>query len=189
MKLNIHLISHPLIQSLSNTASNLSLPTNIINQAIKHLGLFIIYETIRKWIKAYKLIIQTTQSKKYINIIDPKESYTIIFNNIDHLNMLQEIQLLLPKVKLELIKNQETYNKDDTFPTLNNNHLHHKIIIINFYMDEQYIKNLIHHLVTKQKTRINQIYITCIKCTTNQLIQLSKTYQDLTIYTTQIIKT
>lgn len=189
MKLNIHLISHPLIQTLSSITKNKVLPSNITNQALKQLGLLTIYEAIRKWIKVYKLTIKQIRCKKEIVMIDPKESYTIIFNNLDYLNMFQDIQLLLPKINLKFIQNNEISkenNKQSLFKDLS---LSTKIIIVNYKIDVSYIHTLINHLLTKNNININQIYLICIICATDQLIQLSKQFHNLTIYTTQIIKT
>ena len=189
MKLNINLISHPLIQNLSNLASHSLLPSNIKNQAIKHLGLFIIYETIRKWVKVYKLTVKQIKSKKDIVIINPKESYTIIVNDLNYLSMFQEIQLLLPKVNLRLIEKYDINYINEKLYTLKNNDLYSKIIIVNQEINICYITNLIHYLITNKKINLNQVYLTCITCATSELIQLSEKYNNLTIYTTKIIKT
>lgn len=189
MKLNIHLISHPLIQNLSSTVNNKILPLNITNQTLKYLGLFTIYETFRRWIKVYKLTIKQIQCKKEIVITDPKESFTIIFNDLYYLSMFQEIQLLLPKINLKLIQTNEisTLNKSPSiFKDIN---LSTKIIIVNYKIDIYYIQYLVDHCINKENININQIYLICIICHTNQLTQLSKQYDNLTIYTTQIIKT
>ena len=189
MKFNIHVISHPLIQYLSNTSANSSTPFNIRNQATRYLGLFILYETLRKWITVYQLTIKQITLKKRISLLNPKESYIIIFNNLNYLNMFQEIQLLLPKVDLQLAqyKDIQIINLDRVKCS---NTLDKKIIIVNEELDINYVKDLINSLLNKKEIKMNQIYLTCIKCTTNQLIQLSenKQYKNLHIYTTQVIK-
>ena len=189
MKFNIQVISHPLIQYLSNTSTNSSMAFNIRNQATRYLGLFILYETLRKWITVYQLTIKQIKLKKRISLLNPKESYLIIFNNLNYLNMFQEIQLLLPKVNLQLAqyKNISIMNIDSIKCS---NTLNEKIVIVNEELDTDYVKDLINSLVNKKGIKINQIYLTCIKCTTNQLVQLgeNKRYKDLHVYTTQIIE-
>lgn len=189
MKLNIHLISHPLIQNLSTTVNNKILPSNITNQALKYLGLFTLYETFRRWIKVYRLTIKQIQCKKEIVITDPKESYTIIFNDLYYLSMFQEIQLLLPKINLKLIQSNEINTINNSLSLFKDVSLSTKVIIVNYKIDKYYIQYLVDHFINKENININQIYLICIICHTSQLTQLSKQYDNLTIYTTQIIKT
>ena len=184
MKLNIHILSHPLIQNLSNITSNSSYSYNIVNQYFKYLGLFIIYETIRTWTKIHKLTIKTTKHKKDSIIIDPKESYTIIFNNLNYVNMFQEIQSILPKLKLKLVEQNDNNNQkqlkffQDT---------KQKILIVHYQMDTSYIKYIINNLHNIYSFKLEQIRIACVECKTSQLIQLGELYSNLTIYTTNII--
>lgn len=183
MKLNIHFISHPLTQNLSSISSNISSQYSILNQSLKYLGLFIIYETIRTWTIIYKLKIKTNQKKKDFIIIDPKESYTIIFNSLDYISMLQEIQFILPKIDLKLIEYKDKEKLNLSYNT------HHKILIINNKMDAVYTKNVIEDLKYTYNINLNQIRLACIECATTQLIKLSEKYNNLTIYTTKIIDT
>ena len=183
MKLNIHVISHPLTQNVSGIISNMSPQHNIFHQYLKYLGLFIIYETIRTWTIIYKLKIKTNRKEKDFVIIDPKESYTIIFNNLDYISMLQEVQFILPKTDLKLVEHK---NKNKLNFSSNT---HHKILIVNDRMDVTYIKDLIKELEYNYNIHLNQIRLACIECATTQLIKLSEQYNDLTIYTTKIIET
>lgn len=189
MKLNIHIISHPIIQNLSHVASD-SIATSKTNQVSKHLGLLIIYETIRNLLKVYKLTIKKITCKKEIVIIDPKESYTLIFNSLHLLTLFQDIQSLLPKVDLQLIKNRELEELNRDEEILKNIHIKTKIIIINNEINLKYLKKLMNSLVNSRKVQLHQIFLTCIRCEATQLIQISKDqfYKDLNIYTTQIIK-
>ena len=186
MKLNIHLISHPLIQNLSSITRNSYSSYNMRNQYFKSLGLLIIYETIRTWTKIHKLTIKTTKKEKELIIIDPKESYTIVFDNLDYVNMFQDIQFILPKLNLKLIeqKNEKNYTLFNFSPNI-----HHRILIVNYRMDTKFIKNLIEGLIREHNIKLKQIRLTCVECKTEQLIQLSELYDNLTIYTTKIINT
>ena len=183
MKLNIHLISHPLTQNLSSINRNISSQYSILNQYLKYLGLFIIYETIRTWTIIYKLKIKTNQKKKDFIIMDPKESYTIIFNDLNYISMLQEIQFILPKMDLKLVEHKSKEKLNLSYNT------HHKILIVNNRMDVRYIKDVIENLKYTYNIDLNQIRFACIECATTQLIKLSEQYSDLTIYTTKIIDT
>ena len=186
MKLNIHLISHPLIQNLSSITRNSSPSYNIINQYFKSLGLLIIYETIRTWTKIHKLTIKTIKQERELIIIDPKESYTIIFDNLNYVNMFQDIQSILPNLSLKLIEQKNETN--NVLLELSPN-IHHKILIISYKMDTNLIQNLLKNLINKYSIKLEQIRFTCIECRTDQLIQISKLYSNLTIYTTKIIDT
>ncbi len=190
MKLHIRNISHPLIQNLYNIIDESRIPNNTTIQANRYLGLFMIYETIRKLIKVYRLNIKQIRSNKEITLIDPKDSYAIIFNDLKHLSMFQDIQFLLPKVNLELIKKEEIKLVGQTDSNLEIIDLYTKIIIVNYDINIQYIDELIHLFTKKKKVKAEQISIICIKCTTDQLLQLSKNelYKNLTIYTAKIIE-
>lgn len=184
MKLNIHLLSHPLIQNLSSATNNSSYSYNILNQYSKYLGLFIIYETIRTWTKIHKLTIKTTKQKKDLIIIDPKESYTIIFNNLNYVNMFQEIQLILPKLDLKLIEQNNNNNRKQLNFSQDNRQ---KILIAHYQMDLSYIRDIIDNLHDINNFKLEQIRIACVECKTSQLIQLGEIYSNLTIYTTNIV--
>ena len=192
MKLNIHLTSHPIIQNLSNLSNKSNVKQTTTSPLSKYLGLLLMYETLRKWIKTYHLRIKHIDSEKELIIIDPKESYTIIFNEIDCLSVFQEIALILPKVNLELIKNNEieTDYLEKRESILNSINLYTKIIIVNYNMNIKYIEVLIQFLIKTKKMPFHQIFLTCVKCTTTQLIQLSedKLCKNLNVYTAQIIE-
>lgn len=188
MKLNIHILSHPIIQSLSNTIIIKQLTSNLINQRLKELGLFIIYETTRNWLKIYNLKIKQITQEKEISIIDPKESYMIIFNNLKHLSLFQETQILLPKVTLKLIDNHDLNIKNKVLIKIPEINLSTKIIITCYEIEIEYINNLLNYLTKENNININQIRLTCIQCTTDQLVILSKKHAKLNIYTTKIIK-
>lgn len=190
MKLHVHHLSHPLIQNLYNITSELITPNNIIVQANKHLGLFMIYETVRKLVKVYHLSIKQIKSSKEIVLIDPKDSYTIVFNDLKCLSMFQEMQLLLPKINLELIQNHDIESIVRIDSILDGLSPHSKIIIVNYNINIQYIESIINLFTKKNTVKTHKISIICIKCTTAQLLQLSenKLYKDLTIYTAKIIQ-
>ena len=188
MKLNIHLLSHPIIQNLSNTIRPQLLSSSITHQNLRQLGLFIIYEATRNWLKTYNLNIKQIKNKKRIHIIDPKESYLIIFNNLKQLSFLQEIPILLPQATLQLInKNDiEPHNQQTIeLPAINS---YTKVLITCHEINIEYIDNLLYYLNNYNNLQTNLIRLICIKCTTKQLVALSKKHNQLHIYTTQIIQ-
>lgn len=187
MKLNIHLMSHPVIQHLSNIIMDKPLKSYIDYQISRQLGLLITYETIRNWLTTYKLTIKQIKKQKEITIIDPKESYLIIINDIDSLSLLQEIKLLIPKSKLELIYNYDTNKNNKYRNKFKKLDSYTKIIMINNRIEVGYVVNILDYLTKNNNIKIHQIRLTCIRCETNQLIAISKEYAELNIYTTKII--
>jgi len=183
-------MSHPIIQHLSNTIiekQSKSYNNNTNNyQKLRQLGLLITYETIRNWLKTYKLIIKQIEKEKEVIIIDPKESYLLILNDLKSLSLLQEIQLLIPKIRLELIYNYDIIKKDRN--RLIEIDSYTKIIMINNKIEVGYVINLLDYLTKYNNIKTKQIRLTCIECETNQLIAISKEYAQMDIYTTKIIK-
>jgi len=186
MKLNIHLMSHPVIQHLSNTIIDKKFKSDNTYQTLRQLGLLITYETIRNWVRTYKLTIKQIEKEKEVVIIDPKESYLIILNDLESLSLLQEIQLLIPKIKLELIYKYDIGEKNQYINKLQSVDSYTKIIMINHKIEVGYVINLLDYLTNNNNIKTNQIRLTCIECETNQLLAISKKYAELNIYTTKI---
>jgi len=186
MKLNIHLMSHPVIQHLSNTIIDKKFKSDNTYQTLRQLGLLITYETIRNWVRTYKLTIKQIEKEKEVVIIDPKESYLIILNDLESLSLLQEIQLLIPKIKLELIYKYDIGEKNQYINKLQSVDSYTKIIMINHKIEVGYVINLLDYLTKNNNIKTNQIRLTCIECETNQLLAISKKYAELNIYTTKI---
>ena len=185
MKLNIHIISHPIIQNLSSIIINQTSKSNINNNlSLKQLGLFLLYETIRNWIKTYKLTIQQISHKKEITIADPKESFIIISNTLKYLSLIQDTQFILPNSDLRLIEDNIHHKNSFELPEIN---LNTKIIIITDKIKPKYILNLLNYFLYKKNIQIYQIRLICIQCKTDQLIEISKKHKQLNIYTTKII--
>lgn len=188
MKLNINLVSHPIIQSLSSIAVNKSFPPNIMHQILKQLALLIGYEILRNWIKIYRITIQQTQAIKTISMIDPKESYVFISNEITWLTFFQDMQLILPDCKLQLIQHQDITGANIAFTKCKEIKAHSKIIIINHNLDAEYILKILHRFVTQYQMNIDQIRIACITCKINQLVKISNQHSKLHIYTGKIFR-
>jgi len=187
MKLNIHLMSHPVIQHLSNNITDKNFKSYNNYQILKQLGLLITYETIRNWVKTYKLTIRQIKKDKRIVIIDPKESYLIIVNNLESLSLLQEIRTFTQNIKLELIYQEDMSKKEIYKDKFKNIDSYTKIIMINNKIEVGYVVNLLNYLTKNKNITTSQIRLTCIECETNQLLAISKKYTKLDIYTTKII--
>lgn len=182
-------MSHPLIKHLSNVVINNKLEpySNNNYQILRQLGLFITYETLRNWLKTYKLTIKQIKKTQEIIMIDPKELYIIIFNDLQYLSFLQEIQLLIPTIQLKLVYSDELNQKNKYKNLLEQVNSCTKVIIINYNIELEYVTTLLNYLMNSNKITITQIRLICIKCNTNELICISKQYANLNIYTTKVI--
>lgn len=185
MKLNIHLMSHPIIQSICEKFTHQKDPSYVADQNLKNLGLLIIYETMRDWLKTYKISIQQIESGRDFIITDPKESYVIIFSNLKHLSFFYEIKDLLPKSELILINENEARNKSKEKSVQINSYT--KIVISLFQLNAIYAAEVIKSLVAQYKVKMSQIRLTSVICKEDELNKLSEQYRYLNIYTSKII--
>nr|AYR05775.1 uracil phosphoribosyltransferase [Lithothamnion sp.] len=190
MKLNIYTISHPITQLLSSNIQNRHFQSDTKNHTWKQLGLFLIYETIRNWIKIYKLKIKQINIIKELKILDPKESYLVIANITIDLGLIQEAKDLLPKCSISLIdfnKNNPSFLIDSNFSYIPKKiDRSTKIIIIEKYINTEYFLKLMDYLTNIKKINIISIRLICIVCEDSKLITISHKYPQLNIYTTQI---
>ena len=186
MKTNIHLVSHPVIQKLSNLIIRHNLPDYTKNQALKRFGLLLTYEAIRNWSKNYKITIQQVLQKQEIVMADPKESYIIIFNNLNYLSFLQDIQDLIPESRIEYISEYTISKKTIDFNNLKNISSSVKVIIAIHRLNAVYISKILQQLTEVNNILLNQIRIVCTLCRTDQLIEIDGRYKSLNIYTSSV---
>ena len=189
MRLNIHLISHPIIQNLASKNISKQATLNIKYETLRQLGMLITYEATRNWLKSYRIKIKQINCSRETTIIDPKDSYLIIFNDLKYLSLFQEIQLLLPKVSLKLVHDIDLNNYSQNLTELPEVNIFSKIIVVTYEVEPEYVNNLLNYLVNNQQIKINRIRLTCVKCYNDALIRISKQHTDLNIYTAKIIKT
>nr|YP_010728887.1 uracil phosphoribosyltransferase [Lithothamnion corallioides]WEA77111.1 uracil phosphoribosyltransferase [Lithothamnion corallioides] len=190
MKLNIYTTSHPITQFLSSTVQNTKLQSHTKDHAWKQLGQFLIYETIRNWIKIYKLKIKQINMTKKFTILDPKESYIIMTNITMNLALIQEARDILPSCIISLIdfnKNHSSFLIDSNFSYIPKEiDQSTKILIVKTYINLEYFLQLMEYLINIKKINISHIRLICIICEENKLITISQKYPKLNIYTTQI---
>ncbi len=133
---------------------------------MKQLGILTIYETIRNWIKIYKLNIKQKKYEKEITIVDPKESYIIIFNDLKHLSFLNGAQELVPNSNFKLISSEEIDKKENIvkLPKINSCT---KIIVAVHKLNSKYIKKLLGYLIKnkqhKTKSSPHNMHFMCIR--------------------------
>ena len=185
MKLNIHILSHPIIQYLYSINRQTYLANSLQQHIQRQLGTFLIYESIRNWIQTHQLIIKQITTYKEIILLDKHESYLLITNHFKSLSLVQEIEYILPKCSINLITIEDLHNIKLN-ESMQNIECHHKVIIVTYNLSSKYIIQLINTILNISPIKINQIRITCIKCHSEQLIKISNKYPELNIYTTNI---
>nr|YP_010471022.1 uracil phosphoribosyltransferase or UMP pyrophosphorylase [Synarthrophyton patena]UVF62851.1 uracil phosphoribosyltransferase or UMP pyrophosphorylase [Synarthrophyton patena] len=190
MKLNIYTISHPITQLLSNNIQNTKQEDSIYNQSLNQIGLFLLYETIRDWIKIYKLTVKQIYTTKEFLIHDSKESYIVMTNITINLEIIQKAKYILPNCNISLINFKKCQNS--VFTDLNFSYIPKqihpltKIIIISHFINAKHIIKLMDYLTKIKNIKIYQVRLISIICESNKLITISKIYPKLNIYTTKI---
>lgn len=189
MKLNIFLVSHPLIKIFtkhlrSNNQYN-EINEKIIKSTYKYLGTFLIYEVLRKFLLVKNLYIYKLNYIKEICILDSQQKNYIITDIVTNFDMLIEIEQIFPQTQLQHINLYET----NSWENINLQDINEKtnIIILDKFMKNDNIVKLIEYLNTIKNINTKYIKLACITCTNKILEKISLEYTDLNIYTTNII--
>nr|AOM64619.1 uracil phosphoribosyltransferase [Riquetophycus sp.] len=190
MRLNVYLISHPIIRKLS-TQIRYSISSNYYIQKkyrlLQNIYILLVYEVVRKWMKVNNIYIKNIDNIKELTLFTPKESYLIITNLMNCGNIINEINDLLPKSYIQHLDcNQNNIINDNC---LDNEIIHiiqeAKIIIIDNVLTTSTNK-LLHYLTQQKQIEISQIKIICITCNNKVLETIGDKYPLLNIYTTKI---
>nr|YP_009773986.1 uracil phosphoribosyltransferase or UMP pyrophosphorylase [Caulacanthus okamurae]QIZ74603.1 uracil phosphoribosyltransferase or UMP pyrophosphorylase [Caulacanthus okamurae] len=194
MQLNVYLISNPIISKLSHQIIYSAEKKNNIYIDIQcQLNLFLIYETLKKWIKIENIYIKNIDHIKKKCIFDTQESHLLLTNIQDCSNIISNIKTILPKLYIvhtcidEKTKQYININDDYLGKDIINTIKKQKIIIIQTLLNNNSIIQLLNYLTLNHKINVNAIKIICTGCTTNILEMISNEYPSLEIYTTQII--
>lgn len=183
MALNIYIISHPILKLFTNTIIYNQINTNTSQE--KYIGLILIYEMIRKYIKVKQIYIKYINYIREINIIQPDQTYYIFTNLINTYNMIADIKILLPNIKI--INFEENINKSFKNKTKDINKKAN-IIILDIILNKSSCIDLIKYLQIEINIPLHNINICCIKCYNDILEKLGTQYPKLNIYTAQIIQ-
>lgn len=188
MPLNIYLISHPIIKQLSYEITKTEDNTEIIkHHNYKKIGVLLIYETIRTWIKLQNIYIKQIHSIKEICLFNEQESYTIITDLAESYHIISEAIILLPNASLchiSLIDKEEIiYNNLNNLITNGK-----KIIFIQQSLNNYFLIQILDYLLLKKHIKISQIKIICILCNNKIIEKIGYKYPNLNIYTTKIQK-
>lgn len=185
MKLNIYVISHPIIQIFKQNIDKNNKKQSIEDNNESKIILFLIYEILRKLIKITNIYVHKLNYIKQISIMDYQQKNYIITNIVDNFNLLAIIYNTFPQINIthcNINKNEKWYKK-------NKHNLNQKtnIIIIEKFLVEDNIINIIQDATNDIKITERQITIACITCTNQILEKISKYYNNITLYTTGII--
>nr|YP_010902577.1 hypothetical protein REP52_pgp005 [Hypnea nidifica]WCH54432.1 hypothetical protein [Hypnea nidifica] len=189
MPLNIYIISHPIISTLSSQIiyqKNDKTHRSIYNE----MNFLLIYELLRKWITVKKIYIKNVDYIKEISIFNPKESYTLFANLEKCCNIIDHLKTLIPKLSIVHtdIYQDENYNTRIYYNSKKEKKLtNSRIIIIEKILNNNSIINFINELINKYNIKITSIKIICIACNNKVLELINKKYSNLEIYTTKII--
>nr|QCI07176.1 hypothetical protein [Hypnea pannosa] len=193
MPLNIYIISHPIIHTLSTQIIYSLQKNNKINESIcNEITFLLIYELLRKWIKVKNIYIKDIDQIKEISIFDPKESYILLTNLEKCYNTINHLKILIPKLSLLHIDTykDENHNTKICFHSKQEKNLkNNKIIIVQKILNNNSIINFINELIHQYNIHINSIKIICIVCNKKILENINKKYSNLEIYTSKIINT
>nr|YP_009399006.1 uracil phosphoribosyltransferase [Cliftonaea pectinata]ARW68066.1 uracil phosphoribosyltransferase [Cliftonaea pectinata] len=190
MQLNIYTISHPIIELLSNSTIYNSRDESNAQFYYKHIGLFLLYEVLRKQIKIEKIYVKYTYSIKDLCLISPCTKNCILTNLKDTYSMLGDIKILMPSIEIINVK-YDNYKLDIIDKTkllkLQEKYNNLKILILENNLKNDTIINLIDNLKNENKILIKDIKIACITSYYEILNKLGKIYPKLVIYTTKIV--
>nr|WCH54830.1 hypothetical protein [Hypnea edeniana] len=191
MTLNIYIISHPIINTLSSQIIYSIQENNKINESVyNEMNFLLIYELLRKWIEVKNIYIKNIDYIKEISIFNPNESYTLFANLEKCYNIIDNLKILIPKLS---IIHTYTY-KDENCNTKICYHYNQekklknsKIIIVEKVLNNNSIINFVNELINQYNIQIASIKIICIACNNKVLELINKKYSNLEIYTTKII--
>nr|YP_009397337.1 uracil phosphoribosyltransferase [Thuretia quercifolia]ARW66523.1 uracil phosphoribosyltransferase [Thuretia quercifolia] len=185
MKLNIYIISHPIIKILSNSIIRNNKIIIKDSQQYKYLGFLLIYETMRKYINIKSIYIKKTNYVKTIYVTDPNKENYIFTNLIETYKIIGEITLLLPEIKVVNIDTKKKIEKIHL--DLKNTNTNKEIIIFDTVLKSTWIIEIVKDLNKNKEICIENIKIACLACYNQILNKLGKEYPKLQIYTTEII--
>ena len=190
MRLNIYLISHPIIQKLSTqirySISTYS-QTRTNYRLLQKIYILLVYEVVRKWITINTVYIQNIDNFTELNLFNSQESYLIITNLMNCGNIIHDLNDMLPKSYIQHINlNRENIIDDNCLDHEITNIIQETKILIIYNVLTKSIRKLLDYLIQQKKIQIAQIKIICITCSNKVLEVIADKYPLLNIYTTKI---
>nr|YP_009397948.1 uracil phosphoribosyltransferase [Sonderella linearis]ARW67134.1 uracil phosphoribosyltransferase [Sonderella linearis] len=189
MKLNIYKISHPIIKLLKNIELNNEQNMSIYENNYKYIGLFLIYEVFRKYIKTKQVYIKNIKKTDKLYLVTPKIKYYILTDLSITYSMILDIQMILPNIKIihnnHLVKNK--INIKDKIHLNKKNDDNIKFFLLEKTINNDKILKSIKYLNEEINISLDHINIITINCNHEIINKIGNIYPTLRIYTTQII--
>nr|CRF40218.1 Uracil phosphoribosyltransferase [Laurencia snackeyi] len=189
MQLNIYSISHPIIQLLSNTTTVKNKNHILSSYYYKNLGLLLMYEILRKYIKIQNVYIKSLYSIKELKLINYDEQYLVFTDISSNYEMLSGIKTLIPNIDIININYTNIKNENKRIKELETIRINTQIFILEEQLKNINVISIIKYLTLVYKIPINNINIACIKSEQRILKQLGNIYPEVKVYTTQILYT
>nr|WMP12365.1 Uracil phosphoribosyltransferase [Laurencia verruciformis] len=189
MQLNIYSISHPIIQLLSNKTT-IKNKNNILSSCYyKNIGLLLMYEILRKYIKIQNVYIKSLYSTKELKLISYDEKYLIFTDISNNYEMISGIKTLIPNIDIININYINITNEQNPTKEIEKVSANTQIFILEEQLKNINIISIIKYITLIYQIPINQINIACIRSDQTILKQLGNIYPKVKVYTTQILYT
>nr|YP_010198301.1 hypothetical protein LK226_pgp005 [Gracilaria ornata]UAD86717.1 hypothetical protein [Gracilaria ornata] len=183
MRLNIHTLIHPTIQKLAYEIIYQKSHKKLQDtNSEKTLGMLIVYEILRKYLKIDNIYIKKVDVLKERRLLNQLDKYLFITNLIECYNMLADVQRILPECSLKHIDFNNIHNTFYCDEKLQE----HQIIIFEKFLKNYGIIEIINYLQKNNQINLNHVRIICLTCNKNILKYLAKKYPQLSIYTIKI---
>nr|QCI05112.1 Uracil phosphoribosyltransferase [Centroceras clavulatum] len=182
MKLNIYILSHPIIQIFNKNIINSKKIKEKTDQS--KITIFLLYEILRKIVKITNIYIYKMNYLQQFSVMDCEQKNYIVTDIVNNLNMLTEVSNTFPQTEIKHF----SFNYENEWNLENFNNINDKtnIIILEKFLESNNILKLIKYFKEIKKIQEKQITITCITCSNQVLEKISQYYNDINIYTTHI---
>lgn len=185
MQLNIYKISHPIIHLILNDLKNYDNKQQK-NYYYKYIGLLIIYEMFRKYIKTDEIYIKLIKNIKNITVHNYKKKHLILTDISTTYDMITDIKIILPLVEIIHINYNNIEEIEYSIKSLEIKNKDTNVFIVEKVISNDNVVKLIHYLSYNHNILTNKIAIGCITSYHETLIKIGNYYPRLNIYTTEI---
>lgn len=186
MKLNIYQISHPAVRIMVTYIEESRMNKVIHKHYYKYLGLLLIYEMLRRYIKTTQIYIKLLDEIKNLSMTNTKEKY-VLFTNISYTyNMLTDIEIIFPHLTIINInyKNPETIYSSTKNLKIDLNNAN--VFILEKFTESIEVLNLLKYLRSREDVLSERINIACITSNNEILEKIGREYPQLKMYTVKI---
>nr|YP_009391748.1 uracil phosphoribosyltransferase [Laurenciella marilzae]ARW59892.1 uracil phosphoribosyltransferase [Laurenciella marilzae] len=187
MQLKIYSISHPIIQILSNITTTEKKNPIISYCHYKNLGLLLMYEILRKYVKVQTIYIKLLYSTKQLKLTDYNDRYLVITDLSNNYEIISNVKTLIPNIEIVNISYINTIDKKNLTKHREAINEHTQIFILEEQLENIKIIDLITYLTSTQKIPIDNINLVCVKSKQTILKQIGNIYPNVKVYTTQIL--